>query len=337
MLAGRYPEAVRLYEQMVKALPNEPGARFNLAVALDAAGRPREALKNLEQIKATELGNHHYWFLLGIEYQKLQQPAQAVDPLERAVSLDLANFSYRLEVADAYLGSGASARAEAAFRDLTGKRPENAKYLLGLVCSQLAMSSEAYQTLMQVAPGSSFSYALAALASFDKEDTATAAALYRRALSAQPLAPWLQLELSAVERSAPVPPGDANSAADAGHPRAQLFHKHDLRGVLARTSGAKAAEPLYWRARACSELARDSLARMAALPPSAEGHEVLGQVFKEAGRWENSLAEFREAIRLAPHDTRLRGELAKALSVRRGRHAPDTARRCGAGAGGMGV
>ena len=48
MAAGRYADAVSLYEQMVKALPEEPGARFNLALALDGAGRPAEALRNLE-------------------------------------------------------------------------------------------------------------------------------------------------------------------------------------------------------------------------------------------------------------------------------------------------
>ena len=103
MAGGRYPEAVRLYQQMVKELPSEPGARFNLAVALDAADRPRDALKNLELIQAAEAGNSQFWFLMGIEYQKLGQPARAVDRLERAVKLAPANFDYRLELADAYL------------------------------------------------------------------------------------------------------------------------------------------------------------------------------------------------------------------------------------------
>jgi tetratricopeptide (TPR) repeat protein len=306
MGGGRYAEAVRLYEQMVKALPNEPGARFNLALALDAAARPGDALKNLEQIKAAEAGNHQFWFLLGIEYQKLQQPAKAVDPLLRAVKLAPSNLDYRLELAAAYLATGATARAEASFRALSIERPKDTRILAGLARSQLAMSSDAYDALARAAPGSSFGLALAALAQAGRGDPAKAAALYRQGLAAQPPAPWLKAELEVLESKPSSPPDDA------GHPLARLFHQGDLQGVLNQTGVATTPEALYWRARASSELARASLASLADLPPSPEGHELAGLALRQAGRWEDSLAEFVEAAGLAPNDTRLRGELAKA-------------------------
>jgi tetratricopeptide (TPR) repeat protein len=312
MVNGRYAEAVRLYEQMVKALPNEPGARFNLALALDAAARPREALKNLQQIKPAEAGNPKFWFLLGIEYQKLQQPAKAVDPLERAVKLAPADLAYRLELADACLSSGASARAAASFRVLAAERPNDARILAGLVRSQLAMSSDAYNALVQTAPGSSFRLALGALSEADKGDRTKVVALYNQALSAQPPAPWLNAELDAFQGAASSQPRNADAVSDAGHPLARLFHGGDLEGVVAQTAAAKTPEALYWRARACSELARASLTRIAALPPSAEAHELAGLALRQVGRWEDSLAEFREAATLAPNDDRLRAELAKA-------------------------
>jgi len=251
---------------------------------------------------------------MGIEYQKLGQPARAVDRLERAVKLAPANFDYRLELADAYLAGGEPARAESSFRALAAERPEDPKVLAGLVRGRLAISSDAYDALARVAPDSSYCLALAALSEVDKGDRAKAAGFYRRALSAQPPAPWLEAELDRLEHTAA---GGGDSTGDGGHPLAQLFHRGDLEGVLARTAAAKAPEALYWRARAASELARASMTRMAALPPSAEGHELLGLAFRKARRWEDSLAEFREADSLAPGGTRLRGELAKAFWLSR--------------------
>jgi tetratricopeptide (TPR) repeat protein len=309
---GSYAEAVRLYELMVKALPNEPGARFNLALALDAASRPREALKNLEQIKAVEAGNSKFWFLLGIEYGKIQQPVKAVAPLERAVRLAPADVDYRRELAAAYLESGSLARAAASFRALASERPNDTRILAGLARSQLAMSSEAHNALVKAAPDSSFRFALAALAEVDKGDRAKAASLYRQAMAALPAAPWLDAELAALPGAAASTSQTAAATGDAGHPLAQLFHKGDFDGVAAQSASAKTAEALYWRARACSELARAALTRLAGLPPSAEAHELAGLALRQAGRWEDSLAEFREAVTLAADDVRLRAELAKA-------------------------
>ena len=306
MLGGHPAEAAKLYEQMLKLLPNEAGLRFNLALALDAAGQPREALKNLELIRKAESDNAQFWFLLGIEYQKLEQPAKAVDPLERAVKLTPTNLDYRLELADAYLTSGASARAAGSFRALAAERPNDAKILAGLARSQLAVTSDAYQMLMQVAPGSSYLIALAALAEVDKGDRAKAALLYQQALGMQPPAPWLRAELDGLQGT------KATTSGNADHPLEQLFRRGDFEGVIARTLASKAPEALYWRARASSELARASLARMATLPPSAEAHELAGLALRQAGRWEDSLVEFREAVKLAPNDLRLRSELAKA-------------------------
>ena len=44
MAAGRFDEAAALYGAIVQALPNEPGMRMNLGMALSMAGRPKEAV-----------------------------------------------------------------------------------------------------------------------------------------------------------------------------------------------------------------------------------------------------------------------------------------------------
>ena len=130
MVARRYEDAIRLYEAMAKALPGESGPRFNLAVALHSAGRYREAARQFEQIRSAQAQNANYWFLLGLDYLKLDQAGKAVAPLERAVKLDGSNAMARLELADAYLESGDYAAAEHAFRQLADAQPESARRLL---------------------------------------------------------------------------------------------------------------------------------------------------------------------------------------------------------------
>ena len=280
LLGGRYEEAIHLYEQMVKALPREPGVRLNLAVALDAAGRHREALTNLEQLRAAEAANPNFWFLLGIEYQKLQQPAKAVVPLERAASMDPANAQFRLELADAYLASGANSQAEAAFRKLSREQPDNAKALEGLALSLLAMSRAAFDALEAIAPASPFYRALRELAEADQ--------------------------------------GNAGKAlAPSESPAARAFQQGEMQRVLSLTASSKQPEMLYWRARACSQLTNEALGRLAALPQSAEVHELRARVLRQARRWQESAAELREACRMSPRDSRLRGELAEGVWLSR--------------------
>ncbi len=302
MVNGHYGEAASLYERMVKVLPDEPGVKLNLALALDAASRPREALKYLEQIRAAEADNPRFWFLLGIEYQKLRQPAKAVDPLEKAVKLSPHEWNFRLELADAYLASGASQAAAGKFRALSAERPGDTRVLAGLVRSELALTNEACGALKQSAPDSSFRLALDAISAAENGDRVKSAGLYRDAMAAQPAAPWLEAEQR----------GTSDDSADAGHPLARLFHHGALEGIMAQTAAARTPEALYWRARAGSGLARASLARLAALPPSSDAHELAGIALRQAGRWEDSRAEFQEAVKLAPGDRRLEGELAEA-------------------------
>ncbi|MEO8663462.1 MAG: tetratricopeptide repeat protein [Bryobacteraceae bacterium] len=225
LLAGRYDEAIGAYQQLAKALPQESGPRLNLAVALDAAGRHREALTNLEAIRTAQAANPGFWYLLGIQYQKLQQPAKAVEPLERACKLQ-PNEQFRFELADAYLASGAYEKARTEFERITRERPDSAKSLQGLALSLLAISREAHR-----------------------------------------------------------------NGGDPG--------------------------------RASSRLAEKALDRLAALPPSAEVHELLARALEDAGRNEEAVTQLRDALRMAPGENRLRGLLAGALW--HGRHYDEAA------------
>ncbi|MDR3717206.1 MAG: tetratricopeptide repeat protein [Bryobacteraceae bacterium] len=314
LLADRFDEAIGLYQRLVQALPAEPGARLNLAMALHSAGRYKESVAQLERLRVSQAANARFWFLLGVGYLKLEQPGKAVEPLERAVRLDASYLPNRIELAGALLESGSLEKAEAAFRALTNDEPGLPKAWQGLAVTRLELSREASDALDRLAPDSSFRYALAALAAAGQGDREQARALYRKALAAAPAAPWLEAELAALSDG--VKPGqDARPAA--GHPLALAFFSGEPERVLALSPRPRDPEALYWRSRAYAELARGAVERLASLPPSAERHELLAAALQRAGRRAEAVAEWREASRMSPADRRIRGELARSLRLNR--------------------
>jgi tetratricopeptide (TPR) repeat protein len=118
MLAHRYDEAAAIYKGLIKVLPNEPGLRFNLALALHSSGQYREAVQELEAIQATEQENAKFWFLLGLGYLKLDQPRQAIEPLRHARELEPSNLDARQELVAALLDSGYRTQGIAELREL---------------------------------------------------------------------------------------------------------------------------------------------------------------------------------------------------------------------------
>src|SRR3982074_2901629 len=63
---GRYTEAIRIYRELVAALPENPGLRFNLGMALDRAGQPAAAIPQLEHSTRAQPDFAPAWFLLGL-------------------------------------------------------------------------------------------------------------------------------------------------------------------------------------------------------------------------------------------------------------------------------
>ena len=103
MAAGRFDEAARLYAEIVRELPDEPGMRLNLGMALSMAGQPREALSHLETAARLRPGLLPAALFLGMTHMELGQPALAVDPLQRFVTAQPDHLEARQMLADAFL------------------------------------------------------------------------------------------------------------------------------------------------------------------------------------------------------------------------------------------
>lgn len=314
MLAQRYAEAVAIYRKMIAADGAAPELHFNLALALHSAGRYREAVTELELIRTAERANSRYWFLLGLGYLKLGEPRKAVEPLGNAARLDPSNPNARVELADAWLESGDLENAEHEFRRLAVEHADLPKVWEGLALSRFGLSRKAYASLEQSSPSESLRYGLAAVAEAEAGHTAKAVEAYEKALAAEPPAPWMRAELIALRHGTGEKPEVVDCTSQS---LACAFFKGEWLEVTERAGKLLTPEALYWTCRAYSQLGRDSMEKLAALPASAEQHQMLARAYSSAGRKNEAIIELREAERLRPDDVLILGQLAKALWVER--------------------
>ena len=223
-------------------------------------------------------------------------PRKAVEPLNNASKLDPANLNIRLELASAFLESNQLQSAEQDFRHLSADHPEVPKVWEGLSLSRLSLSRRALESLEKIAPESSLRYGLAAVAEAESGNTAKAKELYRRALASDPPAPWMRVELAALE-----------------HREEAASTSRDWLRVVETSGKEQSPQALYWTCRAYAQLARQSLEKLAALPPSPEQHQMLARAYTELGHRTEAIAELREAARMGKEDPLIQGQLAKAL------------------------
>src|ERR1051325_3364 len=150
VLEKRYGDAIALYRELVKAMPDNPGLRLNLAIALDKAGQPSAAIPEIERVTRAEPSSATAWLLLGLAYQQLHQPGKALAPLREAVRLDATNSEALLELADAELRTGAARDAAREVKSLSVLRPSMSKaWELGLAYQQLHQPGKALAPLRE--------------------------------------------------------------------------------------------------------------------------------------------------------------------------------------------
>lgn len=322
LLAGRYSEAAKLYRELAGALPGNPGPRLSLAVALERGGHPAEAVPELNRIVQTQPQLGPAWFLLGLAYQQLGQPEKAIAPLRKAVQLDGSNVEAQLELADAELVAGDPRKAVDGFQTLAARYPGLAKAWQGLGLAYVTLGERASKRLDSVAPQSAYWNALVARARAGEDHYAEALALYGEALTQSPDLPGLHAARAEIYRRSKHPDWAATEdAREAQTPKPDCTaHAAACAYLAGRWSAAVAEagrnatpENLYWAALASARLADQSFQRVAALPPSAEIHELLAEADQRTGRRVEAVAEWRKALASNPHDARIRGRLAESL------------------------
>ncbi len=166
MAAGRYAEAIPVYSELVRAVPNNPGLILNLGLAQQLAGQPRNAIRQFEAAAKLQPDLYPAWFSLGTIYLELGDPVRAVGPLEKAAAL----------------------------------QPTDPRAQFALGRSYEALSRRAFERLDKLAQGSAWWLALAAETRMSQGQYSSAFGLYREALAKMPALPGAHAALAEIYR-----------------------------------------------------------------------------------------------------------------------------------------
>jgi predicted Zn-dependent protease len=326
MAAGRFDEAAALYGEITRALPNEPGMRLNLGMALFMASRPREAVPHLEAALKLRPDLLPASLFLGAARLELGQPARAVEPLQKVVAAQPDNEEARRRLADAFWALERFEPAVEHYRALAEHSPQDPRSWYGLGQSYEGLARGALERLQRSAPESDYVDRLVADTMAAEGRLANAFRLYREALQKRPdLAEahdalariydetghgdWAAVER---ERARAIPPRACRT------PTLECdFGAKRYASVLASARSAGTPEGLYWTSRAARELASEAFARLQQLPPSPEATLRHTQVLRARKRTlgRDAVDDLRKAMEAWPEDLRLRRELATMLFV----------------------
>jgi predicted Zn-dependent protease len=80
MAAGMFAEAIPLYEQLVAAVPKNPGLLTNLGMAQHMAGRDRDAIRQFDAALKIDPSIVPASIFKGVSHLRLGQPDKAIAP-----------------------------------------------------------------------------------------------------------------------------------------------------------------------------------------------------------------------------------------------------------------
>jgi len=350
MAAGRFEEAIPVYEELVKALPGNPGPVLNLGLALHMSGRQREAISHFQNVLKLDPRHQTARLFLGMAYLELKMPAEALAPLEAAVRGEPNYKEARLALGQTYLLLERYQSASEQFEKLTTLDPENPKTWNGLGLSYEGLAARNFVELEKRALGSAYWLLLVADARATGGAFTRAFLLYREAQARIQGVRGVHTAIAGIyrgigkpewatieeEKERKLPPLDCGSLEQTrpasgvrlrkgsgrpSSPPAALARKLECefragryKQVAELSRGDTTAESYYWRIRAYNELARSAFLRLARLPPSADAHELLATINFNRRQYAESAAEWEAALKFAPGNPNYRLRLAITLT-----------------------
>src|SRR5438128_2925004 len=132
MAAGKFEEALAVYRDLVRAVPNNSGLITDLGLALDMAGYKREAVREFEASLKLDPHQVPVWLFLGTAYLDLGEPTKAIEPLGRVLKAEPDNSDARETLAEVSLALGRFEQAAERFRKLSESDAQNPKVWFGL-------------------------------------------------------------------------------------------------------------------------------------------------------------------------------------------------------------
>lgn len=315
MAAGRFSDAVPIYEELVRALPANPGLHLNLGLALHLAGRHRESIPQFEIVLKSDPASIPALNSLGSARLALNDPANAVPPLQKLAAIQPSNVDVRGMLANALLALDRAREASTHFRKLTTLAPADPKAWYGLGRSYETLAGQAFEQLTKSSEGSAEWLALIAETRVVRRQYRSAYYFYRQALEKSPGLRGAHAAIAQIYRTTghedwaavEVAKEKAIPALDCAREKPACDYAAG-RFLDAASSGSP-----YWRARSYNELALRSFSQLGKLPESVELHAVKAELAASHDQFREAADEWLAALKLAPGDPRLQQELATAV------------------------
>ncbi len=307
MAEGKFTEAIPLYRELNLAVPNNAGLLLNLGMALHMAGDERKSIPQLEAAAKLDPKLAPAWLFLGAARLQLGQTPGAIEAVQTVLSLQPDHRGALEILAGALLSLDRPAKAAEQYQKLADLDPESSPAWYGLGRSYESLSVRAFDDLQKAAPESAYWLALVAETRLRELQFSSAFYLYRRALEKSRTGhpDWASLE---EEKEQQLPEADCQTKT-----LECQFREGQFVALLASAKGTHTPESYYWRSRTYNELALQAFARLGQLPPSVEQHELKAHIFSGQKRYADAAQEWREALKLAPNDTRIQKQLAVSL------------------------
>ncbi len=312
MSAGRFADAVPIYQDLCRAIPDNAGLRLNLALAYHMSGQHREAVPEFERVLKTDPSNFPALLSLGASFLALNEPAKAIPLLTKVVGIQPGNVNARGMLANALLSQGRAREAVPHFRQLTAQRPEDAKGWFGLGKAYETLASDAFQKLDKTSQGSAEWLALVADSRMTRRQYRSAFYFYKQALEKNPVLPGLHTEIADLYRRTDHPDWAAAEERKSDAMNC-VKNKQACDFAAGRYTRAASGPSLYWQTRAYNELALDAFKALGKVPASVEVHALKAEILASHGQHAEAAKEWEAALQLAPAEPRLTQQYAAAL------------------------
>lgn len=323
MAAGKYAEAIPIYERIAKALPTNPGIQLNLGLAEHMAGREREAIPHLEAALKAQPNQIPALTALAQARLALNEPKLAITPLEKIVAAQPQNRDARGMLAAALLDAERFEDAASRYREVSNEDPNDPRAWYGIGMSYQGLAGSAFERLQKLDPTSPYVSALVADTRVKRRQYRSAFFFYNQAIEKLPQLHGIHSALADVYRKTGHPDWAAQEdAKEAALPQAdckthpaecEFVAGHDAQLTKLPKGSAASAEVLFWQAKAANELAMQAFFRLGQLPPSFELHELRADIARGQGQHMEAAQEWRAALALAPGNPRAQREIAISL------------------------
>jgi tetratricopeptide (TPR) repeat protein len=317
MQDGRFDEAVRIYRDLLQALPNEAGLLMNLGMALAMGGHEGEALAPLERALALNPDLLPARMFLGSSYLALGQPEKAIEPLKKVVAARPADADSHRMLAEAYGMSGRPTDAVTQLRKVTELAPGVHRGWYALGHAYNAVTQAALRTFEDQPDDSPWQQLLVADALLADGRLTDAFAIYRAALERLPSMVSIHDSVARIYAQTGHADWAARERMSGRLPVADCVKRKALcefragryRAALAAALAGTDVESRYWRARAATELTLAAFKRLDGLADSRERREVRATRARAERRYTDAIAELKAALAFAPGDPALLDDL----------------------------